>query len=266
MGIQIVLLEWLHDLFPHTTVCQKLDFFAIIPDTHKYPTKTSGHAGLVEMRGAMPSIQITSSHISANELFKAQYQRVLKWSLLAAMVLIALGVWLVPAYHPKPYVLRDQFFQLEDFEIIEDIQLPDKPMIKPPVIVREIEPVTGDLADEYNLPDNIEWDYFPEVSTPEWDDPLKKFSPASSNPILMHFAKPDYPEIARRSRLQGLVIIKVLVGKDGQVEKTVILQGVNPILNKAAAEAARKCRFKPGTQRTIPVKAWMAIPYSFKLN
>lgn len=218
------------------------------------------------MRGAMHSTQLIPSVFSANDLFKAQYQKALRWSLLVALLLTGLGVWLMPAYHPNPYVLRDSFFQIEDFEIIEDLELPVKAPTKPPVLVKEVEPVTGEIEDEFELPNTFEFDPYPYPTEPRWQDPVDNFSPASSNPVLMHFAKPDYPEIARRSRLEGLVIVKVLVGKTGVVEKTVIIQGANPILNKAAAQAALKCRFKPGTQRTIPVRAWIAIPYSFRLN
>ncbi len=210
--------------------------------------------------------QTIPSVLSANDLFKAQYQKALRWSLLVALLLTSLGVWLMPAYHPNPYVLREDFLEIQDFEIVEDFELPIKQQIKPPVVIKEIEPVTGDVVDDFVLPNTFEFDYYDGGNAPIWQDPVDAFSPTSSNPVLMHFAKPDYPEIARRSRLEGMVIVKVLVGKSGLVEQTIILQGANPILNKAAADAAKKCRFKPGTQRTMPVKAWMAIPYSFKLN
>ncbi len=214
----------------------------------------------------MTTSQTFKPVLSANDFFKSQYNKVLRWSLLAALVLTALSTWLFPEYNPKPYVLRDNFLEIQKIEIIEEIELLTKPQIKPPVIVREIEPVEGELEDDFILPDNFGWDTFPQITSPSQQDYTDKFIPTSNNPVLVYFAKPDYPEIARRSRLEGLVIIKVLVGKDGLVEKTMIIQGVNPILDKAAAQAARKCRFKAGTQRTIPVRAWMAIPYSFKLN
>jgi len=35
---------------------------------------------------------------------------------------------------------------------------------------------------------------------------------------------------------------------------------------EAALAAARKCKFIPGKQRNIPVKAWMALPFNFRLN
>jgi protein TonB len=72
--------------------------------------------------------------------------------------------------------------------------------------------------------------------------------------------------MARRAALEGTVIVKVLVGPDGTVKDAIVVQGVNPLLNKAAVEAARRCKFIPGKQRNIPVKAWMALPFTFRLN
>ena len=41
---------------------------------------------------------------------------------------------------------------------------------------------------------------------------------------------------------------------------------MHPLLDRAAREAALRCRFSPGKQRGIAVKAWMAIPFVFGLN
>ena len=53
---------------------------------------------------------------------------------------------------------------------------------------------------------------------------------------------------------------------DGSVMRAEVLQSVHPMLDAAAREAALKCKFEPGKQRNIPVKAWMAIPFRFKLH
>jgi TonB family protein len=50
------------------------------------------------------------------------------------------------------------------------------------------------------------------------------------------------------------------------VDRAEITQGVHPILDQAAKAAALRCRFTPGTQRTIPVPVWVAIPYRFRLH
>jgi protein TonB len=92
------------------------------------------------------------------------------------------------------------------------------------------------------------------------------FVASQEKPQLVNYVPPEYPEIARMSQLEGTVVVKVLVGPDGSVMDAAIVQGVHPLLNKAAIEAARKAKFLPGKQRNIPVKAWMAIPYRFRLH
>jgi len=63
------------------------------------------------------------------------------------------------------------------------------------------------------------------------------------------------------------VRFKVLVGEDGKVIRAEVIDSdVTPAMEKAAVEAARRCRFKPAKQRTVPVKAQVMIPFQFKLN
>ena len=62
--------------------------------------------------------------ISANDQFKAQYNKYLRWSALAA-ILLTLIAWMVsPTYTPNPYKLRQEEFEvvdIEDQEIIEGL-------------------------------------------------------------------------------------------------------------------------------------------------
>ncbi|MBK7701610.1 MAG: energy transducer TonB [bacterium] len=74
------------------------------------------------------------------------------------------------------------------------------------------------------------------------------------------------PEMARASQLEGTVVVKVQVGPDGSVLQAVVLTPVHPLLDKEAVKAAKRCKFQPGRQRGIAVKAWMAIPFAFRLH
>jgi len=111
---------------------------------------------------------------------------------------------------------------------------------------------------------------------PKFWDPLPRTKPeplpdggfiaSSTLPRLKLQVKADYPEIARRSGLEGTVLVHVLVNPRGMVEKAVIIQSAHPILDRAAMQAAVRCRFTPAKQREIAVRAWVAIPYRFRLN
>jgi len=92
------------------------------------------------------------------------------------------------------------------------------------------------------------------------------FVASSAEPVLNFHVKAGYPEIARRAGLEGTVLIHVLVDVRGQVDRAEVIQGVHPLLDKAALAAALRCRFTPAKQRDMPGPVWVAIPYRFRLN
>ena len=90
-----------------------------------------------------------------------------------------------------------------------------------------------------------------------------------TKPKLVYFESPEYPESARKARAQGTVKVLVLVDEKGLVVKARVEEGVegHPELDEAALKASYKCKFEPGnTAEGEPTKAWMKIPYEFKLK
>ncbi len=75
---------------------------------------------------------------------------------------------------------------------------------------------------------------------------------SSTNPKIINWAKPEYPEMARRAQIEGTVIVKVLVGPDGTVKQALVLQGVNPLLNNAAIEPPTRVQVHPGQAAEHP--------------
>ena len=206
--------------------------------------------------------------ISANDEFKAQYNKYLRWSALVAVLLVLIGAMISPTYVPNPYKLRQEEFEVVDVEDQEIIDIPPPPIEAPPP-PKVIEAAPDDEVDEdVEIADTLmDLDSAITGSMMNWGTAGDEgFVASSTNPKIILFAKPDYPEMARRAQIEGTVIVKVLVGPDGNVKDAQVLQGVNPLLNNAALAAARKCKFIPGKQRNIPVKAWMALPFNFRLN
>ena len=205
--------------------------------------------------------------LSANDQFKAQYNKYLRWSALVAIVLILIGWLLSPNYVPNPYKLRQEEFEVVDIEEQEVIELPPPPKeAPPPPKVIEAAP-DEEVADDVEIADTLmDLDSAITSSMPSFDMGDEGFVASSTNPKIVTWAKPEYPEMARRAQIEGTVIVKVLVGPDGAVKQAVVLQSVNPLLNTAAIDAAYRCKFVPGKQRNIPVKAWMALSFNFRLN
>jgi len=173
-------------------------------------------------------------------------------------------VWTSPNYTPQPYQLRSEAIQIKDVEVIYEI--PEPPKVAPAPIVRpEIVAVDDDdpgAVDIIELPD---FHYLIEP-LPSYPTGITDFVASSSLPQLAFQVKPHYPEVARLAQIEGTVIVKVLVGVDGQVKAAEIVQGRHPLLNNAALKAARRCLFIAGEQRRMKVQAWVAVPYNFRLH
>lgn len=205
---------------------------------------------------------------SANDLFKAQYPKYLRWATVVAFLVTAV-IWAIfPEIEVTPYKLRQEEFEVVDVEEQEVIDIPPPPKEAPPP-PKVIEAAPDDeVTEDVEIADTLmDLDTAITSSMPSYDlGGDEGFVASSENPKIIHWQKPEYPEIARKAQMEGTVLVKVLVGPDGSVKDAQILQGVNPMLNKAAIAAARKCKFIPGKQRNIPVKAWMALPFNFSLH
>ncbi len=205
---------------------------------------------------------------SANAQFKAQYPKYLRWASLVAFILTALIWTFFPDIQTKPYKLRQEEFEVVDIDDQEVIDIPPPPKEAPPP-PKVIEAAPDDeVTDDVEIADTLmDLDSAITSSMPSYDvGGDEGFVASSENPKIVHWQKPEYPEIARKAQMEGTVLVKVLVGPDGSVKDAQIIQGVNPMLNTAALTAARKCKFIPGKQRNIPVKAWMALPFNFRLH
>lgn len=92
------------------------------------------------------------------------------------------------------------------------------------------------------------------------------FVSVEEQPVLIESKTPDYPSIARSAGIEGTVVVRALVGKDGRVKDTIIGSSVSEILDDAAMAAARQFVFKPAIQNKNPVAVWVAIPFTFSIK
>jgi TonB family protein len=81
--------------------------------------------------------------------------------------------------------------------------------------------------------------------------PQKSFSQDDSESKRKVTSKvtPDYPEMARRMSLRGVVKVDAVVGTNGMV-KTVEIRGGHPVLAQAAVAAVRKWKWEPASHDT----------------
>ncbi len=76
--------------------------------------------------------------------------------------------------------------------------------------------------------------------------------------------KPEYPRLAQKRGIEGMVILKALVGLDGSVRKVKVARGIDE-LDQAAIEAVKKWKFRPAYLRGQPIEMWVAVPVWFHL-
>lgn len=76
----------------------------------------------------------------------------------------------------------------------------------------------------------------------------------------------QYPEIARRAGIEGKVVVKVLVGKDGKPKRAFVADSPSEMLNDAALKAVLATTFTPAIQNGNPIDVWVTIPIIFKIK
>lgn len=74
-----------------------------------------------------------------------------------------------------------------------------------------------------------------------------------------------YPPMAKEAEIEGKVILRVQVDKNGKYTKHLVIKDPHPILTKAVTDKIRNLSFTPGIQAGKPIKVWVTIPFDFKL-
>jgi TonB family protein len=85
-------------------------------------------------------------------------------------------------------------------------------------------------------------------------------------PKLVSSPKPEYPPLARKLGVEGVVVLSVLVDEQGRVEDVQVLEPVsqNVGINEAAQHVARASQFKPATRDGVRIKMWTRLRIPFK--
>ncbi|HUJ29843.1 MAG TPA: energy transducer TonB [Candidatus Acidoferrum sp.] len=82
---------------------------------------------------------------------------------------------------------------------------------------------------------------------------------------LVHQVSPVYPPEAQHSRIQGMVVLHVVIGIDGQVIKVEPIGGPSELV-PAAMDAVRQWRYKPTLLNGDPVEVDTTVSIDFALG
>lgn len=105
-----------------------------------------------------------------------------------------------------------------------------------------------------------ELEYFPYEVMPEF--------PGGEAALMKYLSKKIiYPFYSQMHGIQGLVVVKFWVEKDGAIKKMVIEKSVYPELdNEALRLIKRMPKWKPGMQEGKPVRVKYTLPVNFRLQ
>lgn len=78
---------------------------------------------------------------------------------------------------------------------------------------------------------------------------------------------PEYPELAKQMRQEGLVMLSVDVNREGDPVDVAIIQSCGyRLLDQAALRAVRHWKFQPGSMGGITVDSTVTVPIRFRLE
>src|SRR5438105_7135336 len=77
---------------------------------------------------------------------------------------------------------------------------------------------------------------------------------------------PRYPAIARRAGVQGSVVERGIVRRDGTIDEVEIIKDLPYGLGEAAREAVSQWRFRPATFRGEPIDVYYTVTVNFRLQ
>jgi protein TonB len=85
-------------------------------------------------------------------------------------------------------------------------------------------------------------------------------------PVVLARVEPVYTEIARRARIQGVVIVETIIDTHGRVTDARIFKSLPMGLSESAVDAVRQWRFEPATLDGRAVSVYFTLTVKFELQ
>jgi protein TonB len=83
-------------------------------------------------------------------------------------------------------------------------------------------------------------------------------------PRVIRQTRPHYPQDAFVKKVEGVVVIEILIDATGRVARVRVIQSI-PLLDAAALEAVRQWAFQPAIRKGRPVATVALAPVTFRI-
>jgi TonB family protein len=90
--------------------------------------------------------------------------------------------------------------------------------------------------------------------------------PGGTQPQEIDRVMPRYPAAARRASVQGSVVVRGIVRRDGSIDNVEIIQDLPHGLGEEARRAVSRWRFRPATFRGEPIDVYYTVTVNFRLQ
>ena len=95
----------------------------------------------------------------------------------------------------------------------------------------------------------------------------RKIKDGVAEPKILERLAPKYPIEARKAGIQGTVVLRTIVGKDGSCRVVEIVESPDPVLSDAAREAVEQWSYDPARNEAgEPVQVELKLSVSFRLE
>ncbi len=106
----------------------------------------------------------------------------------------------------------------------------------------------------------------PQTVTPDPIGVYLAVPPGGTQPQVVSRVNPSYPRAARDAGIEGVVVIRAIVRKDGRVDEAEIMRDLPWGLGEAARAAVRQWRFLPATYQGDPIDVYYTVTVRFRLS
>jgi TonB family protein len=114
------------------------------------------------------------------------------------------------------------------------------------------------------------WDHAPTEITlfhtgPDGQDGIHQVGKGVTAPVPIYTADPPYTQEARSQKIQGTVILQIIVDSSGMTHSVDVIRPLGYGLDQKAVETVKQYRFKPALKDGKPVAVYLTVTINFRL-